>query len=98
MKYSSTQASLPFQSPKKNKSRQTERYDDGYRQTVLCFAVPCKETQEQRLKEMALSRLGIWHSPLRLLLDLRPIPGKCIRLNYHFFRLVRRFSIIFYRS
>ncbi|PBK93269.1 hypothetical protein ARMGADRAFT_966786 [Armillaria gallica] len=81
MKYSSTQASLPFQSPKKIKSRQAERYDDGYRQTVLCFAVPCKETQEQRLKEMALNRLG-----------------KCIRLNYDFFRLVRRFSIIFYRS
>ncbi|KAK0482662.1 VRR-NUC domain-containing protein [Armillaria novae-zelandiae] len=81
MKYSSTQASLPFQSPKKNKSRQTERYGDGYRQTVLCFAVPCKETQEQRLKEMALNRLG-----------------RCVRLNYDFYRLVRRFSIIFYRS
>ncbi|PBK78858.1 hypothetical protein ARMSODRAFT_58544 [Armillaria solidipes] len=81
MKYSCTQASLPFQSPKKNKSRQTERYDDGYRQTVLCFAVPCKETQEQRLKEMALNRLG-----------------KCIQLNYDFFQLVRRFSIIYYRS
>ncbi|KAG7448357.1 uncharacterized protein BT62DRAFT_767164 [Guyanagaster necrorhizus] len=82
MKYSSTQASLPFESPKKkNRSRNNERYDDGYRQTVLCFAVPCKETQEQRLKEMALKKLG-----------------KCIRLNYDFFQLVRRFSIIFYRS
>ncbi|KAK0211693.1 VRR-NUC domain-containing protein [Armillaria fumosa] len=81
IKYSSTQASLPFQSPKKNKFRQTERYDDGYRQTVLCFAVPCKETQEQRLKEMALNRLG-----------------RCVRLNYDVYRLVRRFSIIFYRS
>ncbi|KAK0463511.1 VRR-NUC domain-containing protein [Desarmillaria tabescens] len=81
MKYSCTQASLPFESPKKNKSKDRERYDDGYRQTLLCFAVPCKETQEQRLKEMALKKLG-----------------KCIRLNYDFFRLVRRFSIIFYRS
>ncbi|KAK0211331.1 hypothetical protein DFS33DRAFT_1252122 [Desarmillaria ectypa] len=81
MKYSCTQASLPFELPKKNKSRGRERYDDGYKQTILCFVAPCKETQEKRLKEMALKKLG-----------------KCIRLNYDFFRLVRRFSIIFYRS
>lgn len=65
----------------------------------------CQRNQEARLKEMALKKLGAFPQvevPIHAVLTYRTslvIPtGKCVRVNFDFYRLVRRLHIICFRS
>ena len=87
----------------KSKSR-----DDGLHQTTLssflsigCRTGKFKTTQEDRLRQMALKLLGMLYLVLFYPIYLNSLPeitGKCVRVNFDFYRLVRRINIICYRE
>ncbi len=98
LKHAQNQTILPLEpSPKKGKKKKPDKLT----QTTLSFQVkaarrPTAESQEQRLRELAMKRLGLL---LSLIHDFYRLPsaGKCISINPNFFLLVRRMCIIYYR-
>ena len=98
-----TQSMSPIRKGK-GKSR-----DDGLHQRTLspflsigCRTGKFKTTQENRLRQMALKKLGMIYLVLFYSFYLNPVPpnftGKCVRVNFDFYRLVRRINIICYRE
>ena len=75
---------------------------DRLRQTQISFLNvrnpgKLKKTQEQRLRELAIRRLG----NNRFLFSPRctqSLSGSCVRVNSEFYRLVRRLHIIYFRE
>lgn len=103
--HASTQTVLDYDhvpSPKSKKKKKGK--DDGLRQTTLSFFMHRKpksvpETQEKRLREMALMALGTSRRSSEAGLHLTSsLPGKCVRVNPDFHKLIVRVNIIYDRA
>ena len=107
MTHASMQSVLAFAPANQNIKGKRKARDDGLRQTILPFAntsreqgKAAKQSQERRLMEMALKKLGKFsgfshqYLPHRAAEIVSTFLGTCVILNPDFYKLVERINVL----
>ncbi|KAF9014179.1 VRR-NUC domain-containing protein [Cyathus striatus] len=88
--HSRTQSTLAFTAVSRP-SRKGKARDDGFRQTTISFPKISRQTPMNGKKSIKSAEDRLREQALEKL-------GKCVRVNYNFYRLIRRMHIICFRA